>query len=819
MQLTRESPRTRWLVLFATWCLCTAFVVLHAQAVRDYIGMIDGVGLRGAPEAATPMRQVIPTRYADAQMWIRHALAGREAGELRVRFTTADNAPFGREVHWASPLMWIIRGSNALGGVEESVVWLNAPILLALVVLFSGWTAARAGAGAGVLVALAMIGHQRFYDAFAPANVDHHGLLAAAVFGLVLGLVFMGAGWWRPNLGGTFATLLPSDPASARRAAVVSALCGGLGLWISAASVLPAIAITGASGLIVALWRGGAARRDGARFDAGAWWLWGTVGALTSSACYLIEYAPGHLGLRLEVNHPLYSLAWWGGAGLVAILGGSAGEPGRRSSRSGLVGRLALPVAAVLIVPVALFAGGEKVFVLRDPFIAELRHFVLEGRSLPATARAFGFGVVAYPLLSCLLLVPAFVLGRRTRGEGAALLGFALLVAAAFMALGLWEVRWWLVGSATQIALLLVIIALTRSPWRWVLGMSLLLFLPAAFQRTAAARSAVRNSVVDERDILQPLYRDLAATLRATQPEGDIVLLATPNASTGLGYYGRFKTLGTLFWENAPGLKAAAAIFSARTDDEAARLVRERGVTHLALISSVPFYAEYFALLNPDAPAADARNTFAHRLARQRIDVPWLQPIPYRKPADLEIAQTRVLLFKVAFDQPDAERRFQTAVAHAAAGDPASADAALNELIATTPADAHATLLESAAAAFYDYGSDAAAIGAFRRALQLAPNPTATTTLAWILATSGDAPLRDGRAALALIEPLAGQEPADPTVLSAFAAALAEVGRFTDAAIQAERALDVARAAGDQGSLALLQRRLDSYRSQRPWHQ
>ena len=37
-------------------------------------------------------------------------------------------------------------------------------------------------------------------------------------------------------------------------------------------------------------------------------------------------------------------------------------------------------------------------------------------------------------------------------------------------------------------------------------------------------------------------------------------MLASPNASMGIGYYGNFKTIGTLFWENAPGLRAAAEI-------------------------------------------------------------------------------------------------------------------------------------------------------------------------------------------------------------------------------------------------------------------
>ena len=126
---------------------------------------------------------------------------------------------------------------------------------------------------------------------------------------------------------------------------------------------------------------------------------------------------------------------------------------------------------------------------------------------------------------------------------------------------------------------------------------------------------------------------------------------------------------------------------------------------------------------------------------------------------------------------------------------------------------------ESVGEAFYDFGADAAAIGAFRRALEFKPDPTVRTTLAWILATTSDATARDGRAALALVEPVAQVEPNDPTVLSAFAAALAESGRFREAMTIAERALAAAQAAGDATATRLLQQRLDSYRANRPWRQ
>jgi tetratricopeptide (TPR) repeat protein len=818
MQLSQESRGTCWFALLAAWGLCAALVILHSNAVRDYIAVVDGLGRRPEVQTATPMQHVLPARYADTQMWMRNAVAAEAAGSLRWRFTTDDNAPQGREVHWASPVQWMLRIAARVRDIEDVVRWLNTPLFIGLMILLSGWAARRAGAAAGVLTAFAMAGHNACYESFAPMNVDHHGLMTASVFGLVLGVVFMGAGWWKPNLGGTFTTLPPSDILTARRAAIVSAICGATGMWISAASMIPAIALSGIAGLLAVWWRGNSAVRDGVRFEAQLWQLWGRVGAGLSLFFYLVEYAPEHLGWRLEVNHPLYALAWWGGAEFAGIAGAWYLERAR-SIRRRLAWRLVPPVFAVLCVPAAIYWGGNAVFSLRDPFVADLRHFVVEGNSLPAIVREIGFRAVAYHVASCVLLVPAVILAWRARGEGATLLGFATLAAAGFIALGFWEVRWWSIGSATQIVLLLVLVATLRHRWAWVLGLSAIVLLPAAVVRVAVAREAVRRGIVDERDILQPLYRDIAMTLRTTQPEGDITLLASPNASAGIGFYGGFRTVGTLYWENAPGLKAAAALFSARTDEEAAALVRSRRITHVAMVSSAYFISEYFQLLHPTKPADEARSTFGHRLATSPAVAPWLQPVAYRPPEDLAISRAKVRLFKVAFEQTEIERLYHTTIALAAGGDVAAAETIFDEGLGRLPAESRFVFAESIGTALYDYGVDAAAARAFRRALEFKPDPNVRTSLAWILATTSNTTLRDGRAALALIDPVAQVELNDPTVLSALAAALAEVGRFPDAIVMAERALGSAQAANDPAALPVLQRRLEAYRAGRAWRQ
>jgi hypothetical protein len=254
-----ESHRVRWAGVWMAWLIAGALIVLHTAVVGDYVRLLDTQGRRGAAEVTTPLRQVIPARHADAQMWVRHAITGVESGVWRVHRTNVDNAPLGREVHWSSGFAWLLRGAakleSAIGGaqsgpraLEGALFWFNGPLFFATIVLWSTWAARRLGGWAGLLLACALVGHQRFQEAFAPTYVDHHGVVNASILGLVLGAAFMGFGWWQAGKGGD------SPPRSARRAALVSAISGTVALWLNAATALPAIAMVGVGGLVAAVW-------------------------------------------------------------------------------------------------------------------------------------------------------------------------------------------------------------------------------------------------------------------------------------------------------------------------------------------------------------------------------------------------------------------------------------------------------------------------------------------------------------------------------------------------------------------------------------
>ena len=815
--------------MLGAWALAAVLAVPHTLALRDYVGLLDRAAQR-VPPIATPMRHIIPTNYADAQTWVRYALTFDAGAPWQVRFTPNDNAPAGREVHWNSGFAHLIAGAgrlrHALTGeplplaTERIIPWFNLPLLLVVVGLFSAWVGRRAGAGAGALVALGIVGIEAFYAGFSPGYVDHHGLLTAATFGVVLGAIFMGAGWWRPQAAGAD-PLLPSSRADARRAAVLSALCGAAGLWFSAASTIPTIALTGLAGLGAAWSLGRAAQRAGAVFDAALWRLWGRVGAGASVVFYLLEYAPTHLGLRLEVNHPLYALAWWGGSELVALLAErrltAVGQPRPTALR------FVWPLLALGAAPVTILLGGTRVFVVGDPFVSEIPKTVAEGLSLMASTKAFGwdvfFNYVNWNVAP--LFVAAGLLLRRRQPDKPLLL-FAAVVALGFVGLLAAQIRWSFGASGPLLCLLLVVVAalvqgrgpLTR--WLIVAAVAGLCFVPPAVSRTRTVRTRVAARQPDTMDLQQLLYRDAAAAIRASQPTGDIVLLSSPNGSCGIGYYGGFKTLGTLYWENYAGLRAAAEIFGAPSAEQARELIRRHGITHLALISEESFLTQYFSILHPTGTAEEFRQSFGYQVLSDQLLPPWLRPIPYRAPPDVSLPNLRVLLLQVVPDQTETDALWHIAVAQLALGQVAEAVQSFENSVRRAPAPQRVPLCQKAGNLCYSNGAHAAAVRLYRAALTGGDNPIVTGNLAWVLATSTDATVRNGGEALALAQHLNAD---DANALSALAAALAETGRLPAAVDAAARALALIHPTGNAAAEAAFAARLEAYRAGRQWRQ
>ena len=101
----------------------------------------------------------------------------------------------------------------------------------------------------------------------------------------------------------------------------------------------------------------------------------------------------------------------------------------------------------------------------------------------------------------------------------------------------------------------------------------------------------------------------------------------------------------------------------------------------------------------------------------------------------------------------------------------------------------------------------------FKEALQLAPDaPECMNALAWIYATSPQAPLRNGAEAVRLAEQACKLTQRQKTaVLDTLAAAYAEAGRFADAVKTTEEIRALAVSAHDTNTLDKARQRLELY--------
>jgi tetratricopeptide (TPR) repeat protein len=123
--------------------------------------------------------------------------------------------------------------------------------------------------------------------------------------------------------------------------------------------------------------------------------------------------------------------------------------------------------------------------------------------------------------------------------------------------------------------------------------------------------------------------------------------------------------------------------------------------------------------------------------------------------------------------------------------------------------------------AHFELGHAREALGAWERALKSRPNWTAVQQeLAWLLATSPDAAVRDGARAVSLAqaadEESRGQSPAAQVVL---AAAEAETGNYAEAKTIAGRARQLALSQGNAVLAASLEQQLSQYEKGKPWRE
>lgn len=668
----------------AVMALVAGFAVWHAVAMAGYLDRVSAE--RFVAEPGELVRERIPLGLAfDAQTWIRLSEELAEGGGWRLRQAINENAPEGRPVYWNSGWAWWLIGGGRLWstfadvsfteGLERAAVWANLPVLLLMVGGLGLWTLRRRGAGAAAVLAAVLVGHRGFYAGFYPGNADHHGVITGCAAGMILGIVLSGAGWHRAARSGREdkgKSWWPADAAAVRRGMTVSAVLGAVGLWFSAASLIPVFVALGV-GLLLA----GRPAAEGLVFSGAAWRWWGRLGGVLSLGFYLLEQFPDRLGWRLEVNHPVYALAWAGGAELLAWWlerGDRARGRGMEEARRARV-RLASGLGAVALPAVVVVLGGGAVFGLFDPFLKQVHAQVTELASLPERIGALGWRHYAgYVVIEPLFLLVAGGLAWRLRAEASGYLPrLSWVVAVLLVALGWWQNRWMLMAGG-PLAVLAVTVAGTVCAgdgrvWGRRLWVGVTLVLLTGFhpwQLVAERLAVARHRDVQTFEARQLLYREVARVLRADAAGGAVRLLAAPDASTAVAYFGDFQSLGTLYWENRAGLERAGGLLAAEDEEAAGVMAGRQGVTHVALFGHDGGGELYWKTHDaPDRPAGG----LGGRLLAGEIAPRWLRPILYVVPPQFSRIESRVRLFAVDFAQTPAEAAYRHGLAAIAHGE------------------------------------------------------------------------------------------------------------------------------------------------------
>ena len=639
-------------------------------------------------------RNLVITSAPDGRWWIMHAERMAREGVFRLRETQSDNPPTGRQVHWSSLQMWnlialskaleIFPKPQGLSGIEWAALFIGSVtwVVFLLLGLYVAWKAF--GKEAALVWILCMISARSVLHYFRAGEADHHGLVALfAALGILLlagarvGFFNKGespkSAWWFAGAGVSTA----------------------MGLWISAATQLPILFATALGG-ILATWI--ASRNATVRVNANAWRVWGFTGALVSLLLYAAEYFPSHMGWRLEVNHPLYSLAWLAGGELMCRITKALGAHSipKLQWRDHIV--LGLCAIAILLPAAFIVFGGERVFVVSDRFLYALHdYFINEFMSLVAVAKSTGYyyALFSYSFtFAALLMVALGIFRRGLPKEQIAVLIFASLPVLVMTLLAIRQIRWSGTASAMVIPMVLVAMWLILSHpaprWRAISAWAVLLLatLPTSAAIVFRVMDAQeRGNMVDQSIVPSVVTRDICQRLAATAPRKRLVVLASPSTSTEIIYYGGAKAVGTLYWENLEGLRKAAEIYSLRDENEVLRRIQELGVTHILLFSWDSFGQRYVRLQRGLGKDDEARDGFIPALLEGTRPQPtWLTPLYYPLPEEYKLGDDQwVRIYAVAPGQSHAEWFHGVAIYQLDAGKEDLAERSLREAIALEP--------------------------------------------------------------------------------------------------------------------------------------
>lgn len=572
----------------------------------------------------------------DAYYWLSYTRDLRQSGQWRLRHTLADNAPYGREMHWSHLPIWSLMAISAtlekIGVAPPIALELAGRLLMPLTgfLAFSAlflWLRRRIGLWEAALCALAPAA-LLFWD-FHPLRPDHHAVQIMAAFFCWLALLFSGFGW----------TSSARTDGAAKRLFILSGLLGGVGLWAGATAFFFSLAAITLAATVLLFFSPNASETSGLRMRPDCWRIWSWAGAGTALLCYALEYAPGPFAMRLEVNHPLYALSWLG-IGECLYLWARWKHVDRRLSTLRLIhAALALTTAAAL--PVLVLFGPESAYLPRT-----LLMWRLHARHINEFVTVFVWATQNSENPWLLLL--------RFIGPGLACIGgwlwlrpklrlpftaqlrvrFALPLFVVFTALLLWQIRW---RPFAAMASLLVVIAFL-SAWRtsaekiaqratllvatlvglqWLLGLWIGL---------APLADMWKVKTIDPLYLKALQQRNLMINLKETESTTPLRVLAPAEMTPLVYYFGVGDGIGSLYWENGAGLEAAAEFYADPLPGKRARdIADKRQITHVIMNEGAQDALMFYDLHTGSSDQLRASQTVGGALTGIGTEIPpWL---------------------------------------------------------------------------------------------------------------------------------------------------------------------------------------------------
>ncbi|MEO6004831.1 MAG: hypothetical protein ABIZ04_24200 [Opitutus sp.] len=642
--------RTRlWLLL----PVCAVALLLWSD--HRWIQRVEAISRVDSEEAT--LDAASPTGYAGRKRWLivpEHNLHSYEwiaqtqqmfaQKTWRVRQLDYENVPAGREVHAPSPYRWWlglvaefeqkISGKPIGWSVERAALFANPLLHFFLLVASAVFVGRRFGLVAAAVFTTGLATFFPLASAFLPGVPDSLGLAQICALWSVLPLVALARDGSAKSLARTTASFW------------LGGFAGGIGLWIDAGTQLPIIGGIFLGGLLAAaVSRRSAQSPQAAAEFARAWRGWALTGAGTCLVAYLIEYFPRGMDLRLQVNHPLYGLAWLGAGELLAQF-----TAGRQSGVSYWTWRrvvlLVLSLGAIAALPVVMvWAKSSPPIDLLASRLTSLPNGATAGNLAKWIVRDGITGPLIATLLPLLLLIPALwlLVRRSTTSQERSALALVLGPAVIGLAYACHSLRWWTVADTLLLVLMVPVLVIVQTranaPIRalclGVLGVSCftggLQFLPPSSDKTEFTPLEVTGLT----------ERGLAHWLADHGRGPSTAVLAPPEITTTLSFYGGFRGLGTPNWENRDGVATTVQIITATTSDQAQAILNDHGVTHIVLPSWDSDLENFvtWTIKNPN-------DSFLSALRHWAV-LPWLRPLPYKLPVVAGMEDRSVAIFEL----------------------------------------------------------------------------------------------------------------------------------------------------------------------------